>query len=339
MASVTSPTRGVPRVVRRKLLRMRGKLTRWILVRGVGRWLMVMLAILAADMLLDRVFKMDFAQRLVMLVVMGVAVAAYFGWRVVRPLLSRPNDDALIYEVENKNPELKENLISGVQLAREKDLESTGVSAALADATIESGLEKAKHIDFGKALNLTQHFQNWMLLICGLVLLGAIGWGVTQTEFLRTWYHRNILLLDDQWPQSTYLEIAGVVDGKLILPRGNDHRQIVYVTEDSRDQDVVVSLEVDNPGGRTVHQMKPTGKLQGREYVFLFHNVSSPFRFRASGGDDVTEWVDVELVEPPNIIDMKINALLPEYTGLLSAGLRPRKDQRKFFNRKFGEFF
>ena len=316
MASANSLTQGVPKVVRRKLLRMRSQLTRWILVHGIGRWLMIVLAILAADMLLDRIFKMDFAQRFVMLVVMALAVAASFFWRVIRPLWSRPNDDALIYEVESRNPELRENLISGVQLARQKDLESVGYSATLAEATIQSSLEKTKHIDFAQALNLTQHFQNRMLLICGLVLLGLISWGVTETDFLRTWYHRNILLLDDQWPQSTYLEIAGVVDGKLTLPRGDDHRQIVRVTENSNVKDVMVSLVVENPGGRTVHQMKPTGKQQGREYVFLFHNVSSAFRFRASGGDDVTEWVDVELVEPPNIVEMNINELLPAYTGI-----------------------
>ena len=321
MATVTSPTRNMPRVVLRKLVRMRGKLTRWILVHGVGRWVMILLAILAFDMLLDRVFKMDFAQRLVMLFVMAITGAVYFCWRVIKPLLSRPSDDALIYEVESKNPGLKESLISGVQLSRQENLDQIGVSSELAQATIDQGLAKAKGIDFGQSLDLARHFQNWMLLVSGLVLFGLIGVGVTRTDFLRTWYNRNILLLDDQWPQSTYLEIAGVVDGKMVLPRGSDHRQLVTVSQQSSVTDVVVSLEVDNPGGRTTHQMKPTGKLDGREHVFMFHNVSSKFRFRASGGDDVTQWVAVELVEPPNITKLKINALLPEFTGITSVEL------------------
>ena len=315
MATATS-SKQMPKPVRRKLNRMRGKLTRWIMVHGVGRWLLAIVAILGADMLLDRVFRMDAAQRLVMLVVMAVAVIAYFAWRVVKPMLARPNDDALIYEVESKNPGLKENLITGVQLSREKDLRAQGVSAALADATISNGLKQAEAIDFGKALNLSEYMKNWVLLLIGVVLLAGIGFGVTQTNFLRTWFNRNIMLLDDQWPQSTYLEIVGAKDGKLILPRGNDHRQIVVVREDSKITDVNVSLEVDNPGGRTIHGMKPTGKLDGRERVFMFHNVSSKFRFRASGGDDVTDWVDVELVEPPNIIELDMNVLMPECTGI-----------------------
>ena len=316
MATVNSKTQSMPPVVLKKLSRMRGQLTRWMLVHGVGRWLLVLLAILAADMLLDRVFRMDFAQRLVILVAMAAAAAVYFGWRVIKPLLMRPNDDALIYEVENKNPELKESLISGVQLARQKNLAASGVSPELAQATIDQGLAKAEAIDFGKALNLSQHFQNWMLLLAGIVGFGLIGLGVANNDFMRTWFNRNILLQDVQWPQGTYLEIAGVENGKLILSRGNDHRQFVTVTEESSISDVVVSLEVDNPGGRTIHQMKPTGKYSGREHMFMFHNVSSPFRLRARGGDDVTEWIDVELREPPNIIELKMKALLPEYTGI-----------------------
>ncbi len=318
MATISSEKQPIPKAFLQKLAGMRGKLTRWIMVYGLSRWLLVALGILAADMALDRLFKMDLAQRLVMLVVMAAIAIVYFFWKVIKPLGARPNDDALIYEVESKNPGLQESLLSGVQLSREKDLVAQGVSLQLAEATIQQSLEDVQAIDFGQALDLQSHLRNWMLLICGLVISGGLAWGVTNSQFLKTWFNRNILLLEDQWPQSTYLEIAGVENGKLILPRGVDHRQLVTVTQDSQIKDVTLSLEIDNPGGRTIHQMKPTGKLEGREHVFMFHNVSSKFRFRASGGDDTTSWVDVELVEPPNIIELSVQALLPEYTGVES---------------------
>ena len=321
MATANSTTRAIPRTVLKKLIQMRGQLTRWLLVHGVGRWLMVVLGVLAVDIVFDRLFKMDFAQRLVMLVVMAVTVGLYFAWRVIRPLGSRPNDEALIYEVEHKNPELKESLISSVQLARQPDLESLGMSASLADATIQQGFEKAGGLDFRGALDLPQHFRNWVLLLSGILALGLLGVGVSNNDFLRTWFNRNILLMDDQWPQTTYLKIEGVENGKLVLPRGSDHRQIVTITEDSSVQDVSLSLEIDNPGGRTIHQMKTTGKLAGREHMFMFHNVSSKFTFRARGGDDVTEWVEVELVEPPNVQELSMKVLLPKYTGIESVQL------------------
>lgn len=316
MASVTTNSKNMPKLVMEKLLRMRSKLTRWILIHGLGRWLIAILAVLAFDVALDRFFKMDFAQRVVMLIVMAIVAVVYFGLRVLKPLLSRLSDDALIYEVENKNPQLKESLLSSFQLSREDEWKQWGTSAELAVATIEQGVEKSKSVDFSKALDLSRHFQNWLLLMAGVAMTVGVGVGVSQTDFLRTWFNRNILLLEDQWPQATYLEIVGAVDGELLLPRGGDHRQLVRVSEDSLEKDVSVSLEVSYPGGKTFHQMKPTGKLNGREHVFVFHNISSPFQFRASGGDDVTSWVDVKLVEPPSVIQLDLNVLMPDYTGI-----------------------
>jgi hypothetical protein len=314
--SQTSQNRNPSSVVPDKLRQLRRQLTGWILVHGLGRWLMALLAVLVLDMLLDRVFKMDFAQRLIMLAVIATVGIGYFLWRVIKPLLFRPNDDALIYEVESKHPELNENLISSWQLAQEQNLESMGVSEELALATIRAGIAKAEQIDFGNSLDRFHHRQNWVLLLAGLAVAAVLGIGVFQTDFLRTWFNRNVLLTNDQWPQATYLEIAGVENGKLVLPRGADHRQLVLVTENSTIRDVKVLLEIDSPGGRTRHQMKPTGKLDGRENAHLFHHVSSRFRFRATGGDDTTDWVEVELVEPPAVIELDLIALLPAYTGV-----------------------
>ncbi|MEL7497463.1 MAG: hypothetical protein AAFN77_07625 [Planctomycetota bacterium] len=300
-------------LILQKLSRMRGQLSRWIIVHGLGRWLLVILAVLAVDMALDRLFKMDFAQRLVMLVVMVASIGFYFAWKVIRPLFARASDTALIYEVEQKHPELKEALISSFQLSRE-NVAQHGMSRALADATIEQGNRQAADLNFGDALNLPKSRWNAGLLLAGLLVIGMLGWGVTSNSFLKTWFNRNVMLGNDQWPQQTYLEIAGVKDGKLTISRGSDHRQLVYVSENSSVKDVSVSLVVDNPAGRSVLPMKPTGKSSGREHLFTFHNVSSTFRFRARGGDEATDWVEVELVEPPSIIDLKLESRLPEYT-------------------------
>ena len=202
MATVTSEKQPIPKVILRKLNRMRSQLTRWIMVHGLGRWLLAVLLVLAADMLLDRAFKMDMAQRLVMLVIMAIAALVYFGWKVIKPLGARPNDDALIYEIESKNPELKESLISSMQLSREKNLDSMGVSRELAEATIQQGFDGAGAIDFGKSLDLESHFKNWLLLAVGIIVALALGFGVMTTQFLSTWFNRNIMLLEDQWPLS-----------------------------------------------------------------------------------------------------------------------------------------
>ncbi len=304
--------------IQNKIAALRSQLTRWILVRGLGQWLLIAIAVLLLDMGLDRFFKMDFAQRTVMLALTAIGLGGLFFWKVIRPIWLRPSDDALVYEVEKKNPQLKGILLSAMQLDRSKanKAELAGVSEQLVDVTIQKGFEDAAKVNFAGVLDLGQQRLNWSLCGVGLVLAAVVGIGSVSHPFLNTWFKRNVLLTNDQWPQETYLKLVGVRDGKLRIPRGSDHRQLVEVLENSSVKDVSVSLEMDTPTGHSTMPMKQTGKADGSEHVFMLHNVSTGFRLRAIGGDDTTEWVEVELVEPPAISNLEIAAKLPDYTGV-----------------------
>lgn len=310
-------------IIQRKLNDLRRKLFAWLMVHGVARWLVVLLLILVVSMVVDRTLRMDLAQRSIMLVLMGLAAFYYLSTTVIKPMLAlakASNEDALLLEVERKNPELRENLISSWQLARQaetEDLSRLGMSAELATATIDRGLAQAAQIDFWRALNLPLHRRDWVLMVAGLATLGGLGAGVFQSDFLRTWFNRNLMLSNDSWPQATYLEIVGAVNGRLTLPRGADRLQLVRVKENSSVTEVTVTLELDNAGGgRTTQVMKPTGRLEGREHGTTLFNIASQFRMRALGGDEVTDWVEVDLVEPPSALELSLLAKLPAYTGV-----------------------
>ena len=316
MTSVSS-TQSTPRIIEQKLAGLRRKLTGWLTVHGLGRWLLIVCGLIAADIIIDRTFQMDFAQRAILLVLIGIVAIYFFFTKVVKPLLSSMSDDALIYQVEQKHEGTKEKILASLQLARETDLAATGASQQLVDATIESGVAKAQSIDFTKTLNHKEHTKDLGLLGGGVFLLAALAIGILLSQFLGTWFARNVMLTNRQWPQPTYLEIEGAVDGKMLLPLGLKHKQIVTITEDSSVTDVEVALEVEGASGnRTIYPMKRTGKLDGRQRVFEI-NVTNEFRFRASSENGVkTGWVDVDYVQPPAIVDMKLNVTLPQYTGL-----------------------
>ena len=316
MNSPRTKLKSMPSPIVARLAELRAALTRWVLTKGLARWVLLILAIIVIDIVLDRLFKMDFAQRSIMLVVMITLGVGLFYWRVLRPMVSRISDDALLHQIETRYPQLNEKLISGAQLAQLSDLEDKGVSKELADATIDGSIELAKSMDFGETINRKEHRKNQTTLGFGVGFLALIVLGIFQTEFLSTWFNRNILLGNAQWPQATYLKVVGVEDGVLVLPRGTDHRLIVEVTENSRIQDVSVTLEIENPNGTAIHTMKPTGKLGGREHLFVMHNVSSEMTLKAHGGDDETDSIDVLLVEPPAILDLKMSAEFPDYTRM-----------------------
>ena len=316
MTSV-STSQSTPQIIEQKLGGLRRKLTGWLTVHGLGRWLLIVCGLIVADIVIDRVFEMDFAQRIIMLVVMAAVAIYFFCTKVIKPLLTRMSDDALIYQVEQKNDGAKEQILASLQLARQTDLAATGSSAQLVDATIQSGIAKAQAIDFDKTLDQTQHKKDLGVLGGGAILLAVLAVGIFATQFLGTWFSRNIMLTSRQWPQPTYLEIAGAANGKMVLPLGSKHKQIVTITEDSSVTDVEVRLEVEgSSGNRTIYPMKRTGKLDGRERVFEI-NVTNEFRIRASSANGVTtDWVDVDYVEPPAIVDLKLEVTMPAYTGL-----------------------
>ncbi len=269
MSSVTSNNSSAPSVIAKQLARLRGQLTRWLTIHGASRWLAIMLAIVVADIFIDRVFQMDVAQRTIILTAMICAAIWFLFAKVLRPLMFNTSDDALVAKVEQRVGGDSQQILSTLQLAREFDLTKTGTSKALVDATIADGIEKAKSLDFSQALDHQQHRKDVGLLTGGAVLAVLLAIGVLVTAFLGTWFSRNVLLSSRQWPQPTYLEIAGAAGGSMVLPLGAKHKQIVTITEDSAVTDVNVSLEVEGvSGNRTIYPMASTGKLDGRERVF-----------------------------------------------------------------------
>ena len=316
MSSVTSNT-STPQAIANQLASLRRQLMSWLTIHGAARWLAIVIGIVLVDILIDRTFQMDRPQRMIMLVVMLATAAWFLFTKVIRPLLFQTTDDALVAQIERQDPHNKQQILSAIQLSREPDLAKTGTSRALVDATVAAGIEKAGAIDFSAALDSRQNQKDRGLLYLSGAAIAILVIGVLATSFLGTWFSRNVMLSSAQWPQPTYLTIAGAEDGKMVLPLGSRHKQIVTITEDSAVTDVNVNLEVEGAtGNRTIYPMAATGKLDGRERVFEI-NVTDEFRFRASTGNSIqTDWVEVTCVQPPAVVDLELQIIAPPYAQI-----------------------
>lgn len=314
----------VPQAIGQRLQQLRRRIKRFVLVDGFSRILAVIVGLVLLDLMIDRVFKMDVAQRVIVLwVIVGVVLLVAFR-RLLRPLSRKVGDDALVLQVEQQNKSLGESLISTVQFSRERQhLASRGYADSLVDETIRRGSQMAESIDFNRTIDAGLLGRNLILLLACLMAMIGIGFAVSSTDLWRTWFNRNILLSDDQWPRNTQLQLVGVSDGVLVLPRGEDYRQFVEVKQESRISDVEVSIEFDDGNTRTQQKMRRTGKLDDREHMLVFRDILREFRFRAIGGDDTTEWVQVNLVDSPMWSELDLTAIPPEYTGVKREVLPP----------------
>ena len=129
--SATDRRRSPPGWPRLAVADRRLVLGRWAQPRACGS----ALALFAADLVLDWLFRLDKAQRLVMLVLIAAAIGWLVYRRLVRPLSATMSDDALALQVEAGNKQLGQSLISALQLGPHgRRREQRGMSPVLVRA-------------------------------------------------------------------------------------------------------------------------------------------------------------------------------------------------------------
>ncbi len=143
-----NPAAAIPESFSNRLRRLRTKIVAWFLADGLSRVLLCAVLVIGLDLLIDWMFHLDRPQRVVMLVLAIVAVAVVFYRRVVRPLSCRLSDNALCLQIEDRNEQLRQGLISAIQFARMDDFESRGTSPALVRETIDRAMRQTADVKF-----------------------------------------------------------------------------------------------------------------------------------------------------------------------------------------------
>jgi hypothetical protein len=304
-----------------RLAHLRAQVAAWFWVDGLSRVLWLALGLFAADLAIDWLFRLDRAQRLVML---GLMLAA-LGWAIyrwlVRPLAATMTDDALALRVEAVNKQLGQGLISALQFARMADAKERGMSPTLVRQAVLSGVQVAQEVSFASVLDSRRFQRNSLLFLAAAAIVGMLGVGTLVAAPLRIWFARNVLLTNATWPQKTYLVIERVGENsEVVFPRGEDWTQLVSVTPESEVVPDSVYLDFRRTRGRSPLAMKRSSE---RQFEATFASVIEPFEFRARGGDAVTEWVRVELVEQPAVTELKLVVTPPKYTGGQAEELPP----------------
>ena len=236
--STISPPTNIPSLVSGKLSALRRSIGFWLTVAGLSRVLLALLPIVFIDMLLDRSFRMDVAQRGVCLVIM-IAIVGYLLYRkLILPLSKSLSDDVLCLEVERRHGQLGQSLISAVQFSRMSDIESLGVSRGMVEATITHGTRSAGEVDFGDVLN--RRTLGYNLLLAFAVAAVFVATSGRWPGMMKTWANRNLFLGADHWPHDHTLKIVGIdEDGFLTVPRGDDLTIVVDTSESVVEPEIV----------------------------------------------------------------------------------------------------
>ncbi len=298
--------------IKTRLFVLRGRIATALALEGSARLAAALLAATAISFGLDRLFRLEVAARAVLLVA-GLAGLGWIAWRfLLRRLRHLPGEDPLAVAVEARFPELKDRLISALQLAREPDPERYGMSPQLIEDTIRDAIAPVEKLRFGEVLARGRVMKRAVLGALALVLLTA--GAAADPESAGIWFQRNVLLRDVRWPQKTYLVIDDdrFQDGVARIVRGADLVVTARSVGEVHPEKVTVFF-ADTEGDRGRGTMK--ADLARHVYRYEFTDVTFPITFHLEGGDDVTRDYRIELLDPPEVTKLEVSVGFPPYAG------------------------
>lgn len=295
--------------IRRKLAALRRQVRTWLLIKGTAITAAVLTGLVFLSLLIDRFSHMDFPQRAVMLCLGAGALAFVIIRRILRPLSRDLSEDALCLQVETQHPELQNGLITAVQLARMADAESHLFSPTMQREAVRRGSEAAADLDFGDVLDQKGRRQALLLVSTAIAILLITSLAFPHT--MQLWFQRNILLKNVAWPRETTLRILNAQNGVIRIPEAAD--LILRVEADIHG---VIPAEVtvqSRPLENGLPATENMTRLRNNRFQTTFENVQAPFKLRVEGHDHRTEWVDVQLLERPELIDFQLVLKPPDY--------------------------
>ena len=296
--------------LRGKLRRLRAALRGRLAGEGLAWLLIALVAGVFATLAADYTLHMERPLRAILACAV-LAVLAWIAWRfLASPLLVAMPAEDLALLIERRHRKLGDRLISAIQFSRRRD--DLGQSGAMIRHVVREACELAAGLDLA---GIVESRRLWRVLgasFAAAVLLG--GFAAWQRDVMALWLQRNVALADVDWPQKTYLRVAGGPDFKVL--RGDD-LEIVIRAEDSEVIPPYVILHALYPSvGEMTEERVDLAAEGGRSYVKRFASVTEEFGFYVTGGDDRSDRRRphrIRLIDPPALSRLRFVLEYPGY--------------------------
>lgn len=280
---------------------------------GVARTLAVVVGLLLLSLGLDWWLDLSWMARLVYWgVVIACAVGVLF-WFVVRPWrlplgpidLAAALDERRDAEQRASSPPLTSQVASVLQLV-DASPDQLGESAAMREQAVRASHAALSKINFKSALNSKHLWTAATIALVALVVPAGIALAFPGTA--RIWAERWLAGSDRPWPRSTMLEVSGVKNGVLQVPRGEVFTLQVKVTDEKQPTEIVHLRHRPNEG--------KTQTLTLEKFAAGDFRLDMPPQQQIShnelwGGDGRAEPFRIVPVDRPRIVSIKLLAKGP----------------------------
>jgi len=195
-------------------------------------------------------------------------------------------------------------------------------SAAMMLLVIDQAARLAGDLDFRRIVDRTVLRRQIRLAACAAAIL--LGFCLWQGRVMRLWLRRNVAFANVAWPQAVYLDVTGAgMDkrGDFRVLRGEDLSIEITARPGSTR---LRKTPAPAPPEITLHAYyRSVGWTEDqialaadglRIYTRKFSNVSEPFTFYVTGGDDHRKITHhVRLIDPPGLIWLRFGVNYPRY--------------------------
>ena len=310
-----------------KLRALRRQIALWFTVDGLNRLLLTALGIIGLDLAIDWYFRMDKAQRGIMLL-LALMLLVWVAWRyLVRPLIARRNltDEALCLEVEQRDKGLSEALISALEFSRADWSQKPNVAMGMVKATIAEGATASESISINGIIRKQRFWWNALGLVVLIGISVAVAVACVSNKTMSTWLNRNVLLGNAVWPEDFYFDVQGAEGQRVSIPRGDDWPLIAKIREGYRYLPKAVKIEFRSSAGTRVESMN--GDDEGKVFRHQMISVTEPVQFRLTSAGVKSDWYQIGLLNRPELTSVSLLTTPPSYTGVgetvLPAGQGP----------------
>ncbi len=329
--SETDARGATPRKTLSVLSKLRSALRRSFFVDGVVTLSLGLLLVLGVSFLLDYFARLPWGVRCVFFLGGLGLLLREIGRKIYRPLALELPDEELAVLIERSHPELRDALVTAVEMTRRDNDNALYTSTSLLDAVVRDVEQRASRLRVQKVFDL--RLLRWKIAgLALLVLCVLVAWRANP-PLASVWAQRNLLLRDVSWPKLVRLRMVLPEGSPIVVAVGDDLPVAVEAVQGTPSM-VIIRSAVLSASGRTGAERVDT-MAQSTQGLFrkTFANVARPFEFSVEGGDDALGPFSVEVRLRPRI-DMQSIRLWFEYPEYLGMTPTPREEPVRFGNVK-----
>jgi hypothetical protein len=291
----------------KRILRVKSRWMKAQFSYGLAQALVLVGAVLALEIWLDRVLMIPSTARLVVLIASGAMALGLLVLRGLYPLLARTSPVEYAADIESANPELGENLRSSTELWAKRAGSREAYSTELIDALVNDTYDRAQGSKFDKAVSFAQ-VRKWLGFLVIPIVIIAAGAALSQDGLAR-------VVTPLSTPNPISEKHITVAPGDTVVISGEN--LAIEAELAGFGSDVVPDL-LYGANEKKLEAVKMRNTEEPGGFYFVLNEVREKQLYKIAAVELESELFEIDVMERPFITRLSVSLDFPEYSGLAS---------------------